>query len=363
MTTVLFTGYAPVHFLCFRPIWERLAGHGDVEVFVSGGLRGPGDGDGGGFAYDGPGLYAPFGVPQHRILPAEAIQSLRFDVLFSANKRIIAPRRNFGTLVQIFHGVSFRNRAVRRESLDYDVLFVVGPYMRRKFVECGLLAEGDPRAVPIGFPKTDPLLAEGFDRAGLLARHGFDGSRPVLLYAPTGEAHNSLETMGEAVIRALSACGAFDLLVKPHDHPKDGRDWFAALAPLEGPHTRLVREPDVVPLLRLSDLLITDASSVANEYALLDRPILFLDVPELLRRSREGGAALDLQGWGRRGGVVVERAEDVADAAIEALADPGRLSDVRRAIARDLFYNPGRATDAAMAWIARELLGAGRLAS
>lgn len=357
---ILFTGYAPVHFLCFRPIWERLAERSDAEVFVSGGLR---TGAPGGSGYDGPGLFRPFGVPVDRILPVEDIQSRTFDVLFSANKRIIAPRGNFGTLVQMFHGVSFRNRAVRSESLDYDVLFLIGPYMRRKFAEQGLLAEADRRGVPIGFPKTDPLAAGSFDRAALLARFGFDGSRPVLLYAPTGEARNSLETMGGAVIRDLSACGRFDLLVKPHDHPKNGRDWFAELAPLEGPHTRLVRDPDVVPLLRLSDLLITDASSVANEYTLLDRPILFLDVPELLRNSRESGAALDLQGWGRKGGVVVERAGDAADAALEALADPGRLAGVRQAIARDLFYNPGRATDAAMAWLARHSAVSERLAS
>lgn len=358
---ILFTGHAPVHFLCFRPIWERLAGRSDVEAFVSGGLRT--SGPGGGFGYDGPGMYRPFGVPDDRVLPVEDIQSRTFDVLFSANKRIIAPRGNFGTLVQMFHGVSFRNRAVRSESLEYDVLFLIGPYMRRKFAEHGFLAEADRRGVPIGFPKTDALVAGGFDRAALLARHGFDGSRPVLLYAPTGEAHNSLETMGEAVVRNLSACDRFDLLIKPHDHPKNGRDWFAELAPLEGPHTKLARDPDVVPLLRLSDLLITDASSVANEYALLDRPILFLDVPELLRNSLESGAALDLQGWGRKGGAVVERAGDAADAALEALADPGRLSEVRRAIAKDLFYNPGRATDAAMAWLAQRLSAPERLAS
>lgn len=358
MTTgILFTAYAPVHFLCFRPIYERLAARSDVEVFVSGGLRA---GAGDTFTYDGSALYKPFGVPGDRILPVEAIQSRRFDVLFSANKRIIAPRRNYAALVQIFHGISFRNRAVRPESLDYDFLFLVGPYMRRKFVETGLLTEDDPRGVPTGFPKTDPLVTGTPDRATRLARYGFDGHRPIVLYAPTGEAHNSLETMGESVIRNLSACDDFDLIIKPHDHPKNGVNYLETLSPLEGPHTKLAREPDVVPLLALSDILITDASSVANEYTLLDRPIIFLDVPELLERSRQSGAALDLMHWGRMGGIVIDRAEDVADAVLESLADASRLSDVRRAIAADLFYNPGHATDAAITWIDRQFLGAER---
>jgi hypothetical protein len=359
--TVLFTGYAPVHFLCFRSIFDRLAACHDVDVHLSGGLRTVREGS---FVYDERGLYAPFRIPEDRILSVGEIQSRSFDVLFSANKRIIAPRENFGTLIQIFHGVSFRNRAVRRENLVYDFLFLVGPYMRRKFVELGLLTDDDRRGVPVGFPKTDPLVTGTFDRAALLAQYGFDGRRPVLLYAPTGEALNSLETMGEEVIRFLSSTGRYDLLIKPHDHPKNTAvDWYAALAPLEEPHTRLARDRDIVPLLRLSDLLITDASSVANEYALLDRPIVFLDVPELLQNSLASGAALDLSSWGREGGIVVERPDDVVDAVAESLTDPAGRSDVRRAIAADLFYNPGYATEAAMAWIGQQLLGRGRTAS
>jgi hypothetical protein len=360
-TTILFTGYAPVHFLCFRPIYERLIERQDVQVFVSGGLR---SGSEGGFAYDGTGLYRRFGIPEHRILRVEAVQSRRFDILFAANKRVIAPRANFGTLVQLFHGVSFRNRAVREESLAFDYVFLIGPYMRRKFVERALLTEDDPRAISIGFPKTDPLVERGFDRRELLARHGFDGSRPILLYAPTGEADNSLETMGEKVIRLLADAGRYDILVKPHDHPKNADpDWHATLAPLEDAHTRLIRTDDVVPLLGLSDLLITDASSVANEYTLLDRPIVFLDVPELLARSQETSASLDLRSWGRNAGIVAKSPDDVLEAVAVSLARPEELSETRRSLAADLFYNPGRATEAAMAWIAERLLGAKRPAA
>lgn len=212
-TRVLFTGYAPVHFLCFRPIHEALARRPGVEILVSGGLRSGGEGT---FAYDGPGLYRRFGVPAERILPVESLAARRFDLVFAANRRVLVPRANVGALVQIFHGVSFRNRAVREENLAFDHLFLIGPYMRRKFVERGLLAEDDPRGLPIGSPKTDALLNGTLDRARTLARYRFRGDRPVLLYAPTGEAGNSLETMGEEVIRCLAATGRYDLVVKPH---------------------------------------------------------------------------------------------------------------------------------------------------
>lgn len=357
---ILFTGYAPVHFLCFKPIYDRLVERDDVDVFVSGGMR---QKVGDGYVYDGPAMYEPLGVPKDRVLPVEAIQDRPFDLLFSANKRIIAPVENFGIKIQMFHGVSFRNRAVRPENLVYDYFFLVGPYMRRKFGETGLMEESDPRAVSIGFPKTDPLVGHKPDDRKVLARYGFTGKRPVVLYAPTGEAHNSLETMGEAVIRHLSETNRYDLLIKPHDHPKNnGIDWFARLSPLQNEHTRLAREADVVPLLLASDLLITDASSVANEYTLLDRPIVFLDVPELLQLTQAKGAALDLQTWGRKGGIVAASPEEVVGAVDAGLAGSERLSAIRQAIAEDLFYHPGHATEAAMAWINEQLRPPRRIA-
>ncbi|NJM71993.1 MAG: hypothetical protein HC769_32210 [Cyanobacteria bacterium CRU_2_1] len=352
--TVLFTGYAPVHFLCFRPLYEQLIQFPGVEVYVSGGVRRETKQ---GFTYDATAMYDPFHIPPDRILSVDEIQTRHFDVLFSANKRIIAPWENFGTKIQIFHGVSFCNQGVHPEILAYDVFFLIGPYMRRKFIEAGLLLEDDPCGVSIGFPKTDHLITGELNRGELLAQYGFDGQRPILLYAPTGQAHNSLETMGKVVISRLLKTGKYDLLIKPHDHPKNTLiDWFRELAPLEDAHTRLVRTPDIIPLLFLCDLLITDISSVANEYTLLNRPLVFLDVPELIQEAREQGAIVDLETWGRRGGLVVQHPEEVEEVVSMSLAKAERFSRIRSCIAQDLFYNPGRATDAAISWFKNQFL-------
>lgn len=352
--TVLFTGYAPAHFLCFRPIYQRLIQLDNVEVYLSGGLRTETEQ---GFSYDEEAMYAPFDIPSEHILTVEEIQTRYFDVLFSANKRIIAPLKNFGTKIQIFQGLSFRNRGVRTENLVYDFFFLIGPYMGRKFAETGLLPEHDPRRIAIGFPKTDSLVKGEFNREELLAQYGFNGKRPVLLYAPTGQAYNSLETMGKEVIHRLSATGKYDLLIKPHDHAKNAHiNWFTELAPLTDAHTKLVRTLDVTPLLFLADLLITDASSVANEYTLLNRPLVFLDVPELIRAAQAEGAFVDLHTWGRRGGLLVEHPKQIEKVVATSLADSDRLAGIRGAIASDLFYNPGHATDAAMSWFRKQFL-------
>ena len=128
------------------------------------------------------------------------------------------------------------------------------------------------------------------------------------------------------------------------------------LKPLLSDRVKHVSELDVAPFIHAANLVMTDASSVATEFTLLDRPMVFLDVPELIERARAEGALVDLETWGRRGGVVVESADGVEDAVADSLDDPGRLSATRAAIAGNLFYNPGRATDAAMDWLAAEVL-------
>jgi hypothetical protein len=345
---ILFTGYAPVHFVCFQPLYLNLLAKG-YDVFVSGGVRTPGQD---GWLYDGPAMYGPLGVPADHIVSVERMKTESYDVLFAANTKLIEPRE-VRTKVQIFHGVSFRNRAVRDENASADFYFLVGPYMRRKFNEVGVLKADDPRGLSIGFLKTDRLVDGTLSREKLLAHYGFDGSRPVILYAPTGELHNSLETMGEDVLRQLIAADRYDVLVKLHDHPKNKEvDWKSRFATWEGQHFRLVRDADVILPLFVADLLITDASSVSNEYSLLDRPMIFLDVPRLLEiAEKRKGALVDLDTWGRRGGELVHTPAGIVAAVDDSLAHPERHGDIRRAMAADLFYNPGHATESATRWL------------
>ena len=354
---ILFAGYAPVHFRCFQPLFERLRHWPGVEVFVSGGLRTKTEN---GYDYDTASMYADFGLPPEAILSVEAIQDMDFDVQFSAHTKLILPRR-VEKRIQIFHGVSFRNKAVRPENMGCDNYFVIGPYMLSRFTEAGLFEEDDPRVARIGFMKTDALVDGSLQREPILQSVGFDGSRPVILYAPTGAKCNSLETMGEDVIRKLLAVDKYDLLIKPHDHPKNKDvDWPTYLRRYESANCRIV-EPreDVIPMLYIADLLISDASSVVNEYTLLDRPILFLDTPDLLDQARDARhSALDLDTWGRGGGLIAESANNVPALVAESLANPKQMSLVRRRIAENLFFNHGRATEAAMDWMQENVLPA-----
>ena len=349
---ILFAGYAPVHFICFQPLYERLRRMRDVEIVLSGGRDAV---EPGGAPLTARALYAPFRIPAKGIAELDRIREQSFDLVFCAHVSGYFPKEE-QERIQLFHGVSFRNMAVRRDVLVYDRLFLTGPYMRRLFTERQMLRDRDPRLVNIGMPKLDRLVDGSLDRRRILKRLGFSGRRPVILYAPTGQKDNSLEHTGEAVLERLRATGKYDILIKLHDHPRDrATDWPTRLRPLLDRHTKLATGLDVVPYLFVADLLITDASSVSNEYALLDRPMVFLDVPQLLAAMERKGVPLDLGTWGRKGGPLVRWPDEAVDAVAWSLAHPRRYGPVRRGMARDLFFNPGRATDAAMAWIAERL--------
>lgn len=350
---ILFAGYAPVHFVCFRPLYQRLRRMNGVDVFLSGGRDGLVPDEKPLSAED---LYKPFRIAPGTIVGLDEMRRRSFDLVFCAHVSGYFPKTDRGR-IQLFHGVSFRNMAVRRDVLAYDHLFIVGPYMRGLFTSNQLVRKGDPRLVPIGFPKLDRLVDGTLYRRRILRRLGLSGRRPVVLYAPTGQRDNSLEYMGEALIERLRRTRKYDVLIKLHDHPRDrSTDWPARLRPLLDAHTRLVRDYDVVPSLFVADALITDASSVSNEYSLLDRPMVFLDVPQMLEAMQRKKVPLDLDTWGRKGGVTVRWPDEAVDAVAWSLDHPRHGSAVRRAMARDLFYNPGRATDAAVAWV-RERLG------
>ena len=83
--------------------------------------------------------------------------------------------------------------------------------------------------------------------------------------------------------------------------------------------------------------------------------MVFIDVPELLANVKGKAVAMDLDTWGRRGGVTARWPDEVVEAVNWSLAHPQDAGEVRRAMAEDLFYAPGQATDAAVQWILKKL--------
>jgi len=150
------------------------------------------------------------------------------------------------------------------------------------------------------------------------------------------------------------------LLIKLHDRnyrmwrKKNPMDWSKRLNDLKTPNMRIITGYDICPAFYVSDLLISDVSSVSYEFCTLDRPMIFYHIDPMVERiekkerERWGNEASDLLAWGRDCGQVVFNVPEMK-AAIEAgLAHPGEKSAIRKDFAQKFFYNLGGATDKAV---------------
>ncbi|MFH0943941.1 MAG: CDP-glycerol glycerophosphotransferase family protein [Planctomycetota bacterium] len=261
-------------------------------------------------------------------------------------------------LVEMFHGVSPKNYAIRGEVRRFDRLFLIGEYHREKFVRAGLLGEHDLRGMRIGMPKTDPLAASGTGDAELIRSLELDPALPTVAYAPTrsGSSGSSLDEFGLDLIDLVSEMPV-NLLVKLHDRSlkryrsKMKVDYVDLIGQRErGRNLRLIRDHDVIPTLAAADLLLTDLSSVGSEFLLRDRPVIYLSVPNHEQRIRSSSAQRfgaddphDLD-YLREAGDLVRHPKELRPVLERALANPLAKSDLRRERAKLLFYNPGAAT-------------------
>lgn len=183
--------------------------------------------------------------------------------------------------VQAFHGVSSKNVKFNPWMAEFDLLLLPGKRERDKFAALGILDKTE--CALIGHPKSDAFLRGELSRETARARYGLP-DRPTILYAPTTGALSSFYSWGMEICK--SAPENCNLIVKPHPAlittaEKEGTGQAEIDAVKNYLQERnalwLPLEPDVSPLMAAADVLVTDYSSVAEEFLIFDRPIIFAD--------------------------------------------------------------------------------------
>jgi hypothetical protein len=252
--------------------------------------------------------------------------------------------------VQMFHGVAgkYGFDAPTDDMRAWHRLFFINARRRDNFIAAGVVDADSPALRLVGMPKVDCLVDGSLQRDAILRAEGLDPGRPTLLYAPTWSAASSLNVMGLDLVERLLRLPV-TVLVKLHDRSYDPRpvysggiDWRARLLPiLTRAGGRLVEGVDIAPYLVAADLLVTDHSSAGFEYLLRDRPVIRLEVPELLAHARVHPDYVQLLAEAARS---VRSPADAVAAVEAALAAPAHGSASRRHVASQLFYRPGSAT-------------------
>ncbi|HYM24216.1 MAG TPA: CDP-glycerol glycerophosphotransferase family protein [Vicinamibacterales bacterium] len=298
-----------------------------------------------------------------RIHPRSAMRWRRLDAALSADPWDPVVLRRCLARINFFHGVAGKYDLDSPGHLPIDfgqydrVCFVNADRMRR-YLAAGVVSRES--AVLAGYPKMDALANGRYDAAAVHARLQLEMHRRTAIYAPTWSTASSLHIAGEAIVENLIASG-FNVIIKLHDRSLDttepkfsgGIDWRARFARLHQPgRVAFVEAADASPLLAASDVMVTDHSSIGFEFCLLDRPLIVFDAPDLPRVARINPEKVaQLRGAAR----VVATAADVGPAAIEELANAGRLAEARRAIVHELFYEPGTATERALSVVYERL--------
>jgi CDP-glycerol glycerophosphotransferase (TagB/SpsB family) len=258
--------------------------------------------------------------------------------------------------IQMFHGVAGKYSRIYdtpdRSMRDWDRLFFINRRRMENYIRAGAIDADSPAARLVGYPKLDCLVDGSLNRDDVLSRLGIDPSRRTVLYAPTWSPYSSLNAIGEELVRGLVTAG-HTVLVKLHDRSRDpeynhsgGVDWVARLEPiLRAGGGLLAGDSDACPYLAAADVLITDHSSVGFEYLLLDRPLIRIDTPELIIRTDINPDYLALL---QEASTSVRTAGEAIAAVEKCFSDGEWLSESRREVARELFYEPGTATQRAV---------------
>jgi hypothetical protein len=341
---ILIDAGLPMEFSMLAPIYSHLSQDPRVEFFFTSSVH----------PDNARRIFADAGDAIEIISPARAAL-MKFDAYLAADF-IWAKLPRGSRRIQTFHGVAgkYGNVYDRPDySLrEWDRLFFINQRRLNNFISAGAFDADSPSICLIGMPKADCLVDGSLQRDDILQLLGIDPSRRTVLYAPTWTPYASLNAMGEELVTELGRAG-FCVIVKLHDNSRDsdprnsgGINWVERLTPLLQQHGgHLAERGTIAPYLVAADVMISDHSSAGFEYLLLDRPLIRIEMPELIARTNIHPDYVDLL---VKASTTVRNPQETVRATELAYSHPAQLSTERKAVAGDLFYKPGTATTRAI---------------
>ncbi|TGD08488.1 CDP-glycerol glycerophosphotransferase family protein [Brevibacterium sp. S111] len=138
----------------------------------------------------------------------------------------------------------------------------------------------------IEYPRNIRIFDSGPHAREIKRRMGLEEAKPTILYAPTWRARKSSNNKKEELtleqdIETLAQQVDANILVRSHHMVS------LALTGISG-IVQVSTEPHVEELIAVSDLLVTDYSSISHDYALTGKPIVIYAPDEHLYRRERG---------------------------------------------------------------------------
>lgn len=225
--------------------------------------------------------------PKLILVPRNETHNLKGVLLFLANT--IQAGESYTQSITIFHehGTSDKRYeggdAIAIEKLSkYDYIFLSGPKNHARLIDIGLQLDSK-KLVEIGCLRFDDYLAGKFDRTEEEKKLKItDRSRKNILYAPTWKFGNgTLRKQGGRLIDEITK--SHNLILRPHYHDRKYALLLYWIKKLRGKkhiyfsYPQDLHKHDTYAAFVVSDLLISDLSSVIYEYLITFKPILVME--------------------------------------------------------------------------------------
>jgi CDP-glycerol glycerophosphotransferase (TagB/SpsB family) len=172
-----------------------------------------------------------------------------------------------GIKVEIFHGLGVEKPSHYKIRHFFDLYLTSGPYVTKKFnrlqnkYKYFLVQE-------TGWAKVDHII--NYPTHNLKQKLGLPNDKRIILFAPTHSAKMQSASALMPIIPKQIASNEI-WLVKFHElMNKDISQQFS----VAHPQIQIIKNNDITPYLHVSDLMISDTSSVIYEFMVLDKPII-----------------------------------------------------------------------------------------
>ncbi|MBN1779548.1 CDP-glycerol glycerophosphotransferase family protein [bacterium] len=173
-----------------------------------------------------------------------------------------------GIKVEIFHGIGIEKESHYAIRHFFDAYFTSGPCVTERFLKLQkrhkyFLVE------ETGWPKIDHIVQ--YPAAGLKKKLGIPEIKKIILYAPTFS--KKMQSASGLFPHLPDIIGPDELcLIKFHDLMD--KEIMRHFRETYSDRFRIIDDYDITPWLHVSDVLISDTSSVVYEFMVLDKPVI-----------------------------------------------------------------------------------------
>lgn len=176
--------------------------------------------------------------------------------------------KGFNRKIFTVHGAcNYCGCLANMQGTNYRWELVAGPMQRNFRVRSGKKSH---EVIVTGFPKTDPLAKNpGIDH--LLRKKIMGNDKKTVLWAPPG--HEDYVNKYIGIMEKIAINYDINVICKLH---AGGRHLPLFKGKLQNEHIRIVWDDEytTVPLMQISDILVSGHSSVPFEFTITDRPII-----------------------------------------------------------------------------------------